>query len=155
MRVTIWRNAHIHFFTILLLLLLCVEALSTATAATNNMVSTLKPCPDKPNCVSSLAQPGSDHYVEPLPLREDIATAKTALKKIIMEMPRTAVIAEDSNSLHVTFTSKIFRFVDDVQFYFDEAHKVIHVRSASRSGYYDFGVNRRRVEKISARLSSQ
>lgn len=137
------------------ILLLLFSSAALAMAASNDNISTLKHCPDKPNCVSSLAQPGSDHFVEPLPFQGDIATAKAVLKKLILEMPRTTVIAEDYNFLHVTFTSKIFRFVDDVQFYFDETQQVIHVRSASRSGYYDFGANRRRVDKIFTQFSSQ
>ena len=146
------RNPHITFTAILLLLLVCPLALSMA--ASNDSISTLKPCPEKPNCVSSLAPPGTDQYIEPLPFQGDITTAKAVLKKIIMEMPRTTLIADDQKFLHVTFTSKIFRFVDDVQFYFDETQQVIHVRSASRSGYYDFGVNRSRVHNISVRFSS-
>jgi uncharacterized protein (DUF1499 family) len=58
------------------------------------------------------------------------------------------VITETENYIHATFTSRIFRFVDDVEFYFMRDAPVIHVRSASRVGYSDLGVNRKRVEKI-------
>lgn len=54
----------------------------------------------------------------------------------------------DDNYIHAEFTSSIFRFVDDVEFYFETAEKIVQVRSASRKGYYDWGVNRRRIEKI-------
>ena len=59
----------------------------------------------------------------------------------------------DDRYIHVKFTSRVFRFVDDVEFCFDAEPKKIHVRSASRMGYFDFGVNRRRVEGIRDRFS--
>ena len=62
-------------------------------------------------------------------------------------MPRSKVVSNKENFLHVEFTSKIFRFVDDVEFYFNEPG-VIHFRSASRIGYSDMGVNRDRIEEI-------
>jgi len=115
----------------------------------------LPPCPDKPNCVSSVDQTDANHYIAPIPYKGDLYTAKAAIKQLILELPRTRVIAEDDVLLHVTFTSKVFGFVDDVQFYFDEGEKLIHVRSASRSGYYDFGVNRSRIEKITTQFSQR
>jgi len=63
-------------------------------------------------------------------------------------MKRTRVIKEMEEYLHITFTSQFFRFTDDVEFHFVEEAPVIHVRSASRVGYSDLGVNRRRIEKI-------
>jgi uncharacterized protein (DUF1499 family) len=58
------------------------------------------------------------------------------------------VITETETYVHATFTSRVFRFVDDLEFYFVLDAPVIHVRSASRVGYSDLGVNRKRVEKI-------
>ena len=52
--------------------------------------------------------------------------------------------------IHAEFRSLVFQFVDDVEFYFPPEKSIIHVKSASRSGYYDFGVNRRRVERVRA-----
>ena len=63
-------------------------------------------------------------------------------------MPRAKLIEEDDSYLHFEFTSLLLRFVDDVEFLFDEESKTIHFRSASRVGYGDFGVNRRRMEEI-------
>ena len=51
--------------------------------------------------------------------------------------------------------SSVFGFVDDVEFYFDDCKKTIHVKSASRTGFYDLGVNRRRVEKIRKRFDQK
>jgi len=70
------------------------------------------------------------------------------LKKIIAGMKRAVIISETNTYLHIEFTSAFFRFVDDVEFFVDDTEKKIHVRSASRIGYSDFGVNRGRVEKI-------
>jgi uncharacterized protein (DUF1499 family) len=64
------------------------------------------------------------------------------------------IITEAKNYLHVTVTSRLFRIVDDLEFHFVEAPPFIHVRSASRVGYFDFGVNRRRIEKIRKALTS-
>lgn len=111
------------------------------------MAAELTPCPDKPNCVSSQAQ-GRDHYIEALRYTGEMAAARDKLLAVLAHQPRTELTGHEENTLHVTFTSLLFRFVDDVQFLFDDEHKLIHVRSASRSGYYDFGVNRRRVEGL-------
>jgi uncharacterized protein (DUF1499 family) len=63
-------------------------------------------------------------------------------------MKRCRIIAMDDHYIHAEFTSAFFRFVDDVEFYFDSEAKIIHMRSASRIGYSDFGVNRKRLEKL-------
>lgn len=112
-------------------------------------------CPASPNCVSSQA-PGSDaeHYIEPLAYRSTPAEALTALKSIIQSMPRTKIVTEDGNYLYAEFTSALMGFVDDVEFFVDEAAGVIQVRSASRLGQSDLGVNRKRVEEIRAKLAS-
>ena len=107
----------------------------------------LKPCPQKPNCVSSFAVDIS-HAVEPLRYFGDWLRAKQTLVQIVNQTPRSDIVKNIDDYLHVTFKSKILGFVDDVEFLFDDTKKIIHVRSASRVGYYDFGVNRHRVEKI-------
>jgi uncharacterized protein (DUF1499 family) len=67
-------------------------------------------------------------------------------------LPRTKLVEENDSYLHYEFTSLLFRFVDDVEFLFDDESKTIHFRSASRTGYGDFGVNRRRMEVIRSLL---
>jgi uncharacterized protein (DUF1499 family) len=109
----------------------------------------LAPCPASPNCVSSLS-PDKEHAIEPLLYTTSRQRALEDLKAIILHMKRTEIAAESENYIHVTFTSAIWRFVDDVEFYFDENAKRIQVRSASRLGKSDFGVNRKRVESIRA-----
>jgi uncharacterized protein (DUF1499 family) len=108
---------------------------------------TLAPCPKTPNCVSSLEKNDS-HYVEPIPFTGESAAAQFNLLGIINSLKRARVVEVEAGYIHAEFTSAILRFVDDVEFYFDERQKVIQVRSASRVGYSDLGVNRRRVETI-------
>ncbi len=111
----------------------------------------LKPCPDSPNCVSSMAEDPS-HHVAPFQYNGTADDAKKNAKKklisIIESTKRARVITSEENYIHAEFTSLIFRFVDDVEFYFDDHAPVIHVRSASQVGYSDFGANRKRIEKI-------
>jgi uncharacterized protein (DUF1499 family) len=111
------------------------------------MADKLVPCPERPNCVSSMEH-GKDVYIEPLRYSDALTEAKQKLLAVIHNQPRTQVLIDDVLYLHVTFTSLLFRFVDDVEFTFDDSQKLIHVRSASRKGHYDFGVNRRRVEML-------
>jgi uncharacterized protein (DUF1499 family) len=110
----------------------------------------LLPCPSSPNCVSSQA-PDEGHRVVPLAYSGPAQEAWYRLTAIIASLPRTKVIKDSSAYLHVEFTSLIFRFVDDVEFLADDNAKVIHIRSASRLGTSDLGVNRKRVEEIRIR----
>ncbi len=109
----------------------------------------LAPCPDSPNCVSSAAtDPG--HSIVPFKLDRSPGAAKEELKQAVARLPRSKLITETDNYLRFEFRSLIFRFEDDVEFHLDEG--TIQVRSASRVGYWDLGVNRRRVEAIRALL---
>jgi uncharacterized protein (DUF1499 family) len=111
----------------------------------------LAPCPDSPNCVSSQSS-DSSHFVEPLSYPDSRAKAKTRLLEIIESMPRTQIISSTPLYIHAEVTSLLFRFVDDVEFLFEEESNLIHVRSASRIGYSDLGVNRKRIEGIRQRF---
>jgi uncharacterized protein (DUF1499 family) len=107
----------------------------------------LTPCPESPNCVSSQ---GSDsaHAVAPLNYDSEAEKVIADLKMVVGSMKGATVVFESASYLHAEFQSHVFRFIDDVEFEVVDGVKVVHVRSASRVGYYDFGVNRRRVEKI-------
>jgi peptide-methionine (R)-S-oxide reductase len=105
------------------------------------------PCPRSPNCVSSQSDEPT-HFTKPLGYEGSEEDAKKALLSVIASLKRSEIVTDQAEYLHVTFTSLIFRFVDDVEFYFDDEQKKIHVRSASRLGYWDMGVNRKRVERI-------
>jgi uncharacterized protein (DUF1499 family) len=107
----------------------------------------LAPCPASPNCVSS--QSGDrEHYIEPLRFTGDAALAWNRLKSALSMESRLTIVEDTGSYLHAEARSLIFRFVDDVEFVLDPAAGVIQVRSASRTGYSDFSVNRRRVERI-------
>lgn len=114
----------------------------------------LAACKRRLNCVSSQAEPGdAQRYVAPIPFRGTAAEALAAARSAVERMPRAIVVRAQENYLHAEFRSKILGFVDDVEFTFDQAAGLLHVRSASRLGRRDFGVNRKRVEALRARLS--
>ncbi|HEU5408067.1 MAG TPA: DUF1499 domain-containing protein [Nitrospira sp.] len=108
---------------------------------------TLSPCPFSPNCVSTQAT-DENHAISPFQYKKSRAEAKEALKTVLTTLPRTKLVDEDESYLHYEFTSLLLRFVDDVEFLFDEPTKTVHFRSASRTGYSDLGVNRKRMEQV-------
>ncbi|MCP2730161.1 DUF1499 domain-containing protein [Limnofasciculus baicalensis] len=112
----------------------------------------LAPCPNSPNCVSSQSQ-DVQHKIEPLTYKSSPQQVMANLKTVIENMERTKIIAENDNYLYAEFTSKLMGYVDDVEFYLDSSANIIHVRSASRLGKSDLGVNRKRVETIRAKLN--
>ena len=118
---------------------------------TGTITYRLSPCPESPNCVSSLSEEKS-HYIEPLTYNAPVEEARKKLIFVIQSMNRSDIVTVDNNYLHATFKSSLFGFVDDVEFSFDDGKKIIDVRSASRTGYYDLGVNRKRVEEIRKRF---
>jgi uncharacterized protein (DUF1499 family) len=112
----------------------------------------LSPCPNTPNCVCSQdSDPG--HRIEPLTFSSAPEKAIADLKTIIQALPKTTIVQESNDYLYAQFTSKLMGFVDDVEFYLDRATNVIQVRSASRLGKSDLGVNRKRIELIRAQLA--
>jgi len=114
----------------------------------------LAPCPDTSNCVSS-QEKDPDRRVEPLAVPPDMEDPVKFLKELMAGIPGTKILEEAERYLWVRFTSRILRFKDDVEFHHDPGTGVIHVRSASRLGRYDFGVNRKRVEMIREALGRQ
>lgn len=121
-----------------------------------SMMSTeiLPPCPDSPNCVSSLAD-DEQHFIAPFVYTGTISEAQKNLVSILQSIPRARIISIERNYVQVEFTSVLFRFIDDAEFCFPENENRIHVRSASRVGYYDFGVNRTRLEHIRKLLRAE
>ncbi len=109
--------------------------------------SKLKPCPDTPNCVSSLAT-DSDHLVDPLLFSDPPVVEMRRLEKLVGSMQGATIVEVTESYLHAEFRSRIFGFVDDVEFHWDETERRCNVRSASRTGSYDFGKNRERIEEI-------
>lgn len=112
----------------------------------------LAPCPDSPNCVSSQAADESQR-IEPLRYTGDTTQARNRLLTVLNRMERVQIRQAGPEYLHAEFSSAWFGFVDDVEFQFNPPG-VIQARSASRTGYYDFGVNRERVNAIRARFNA-
>lgn len=112
----------------------------------------LAECPASPNCVSSYAV-DELHGMEAIPLAEDAAATQSHLLAVIQDQPRTRIISNEPGYLHVEFRSLGWGFIDDVEFYVDEAAGLLHFRSASRLGYGDAEVNRARMTHIRQLLS--
>jgi uncharacterized protein (DUF1499 family) len=111
----------------------------------------LAPCPSSPNCVSTQAT-DEQHRMEPIPFDGSSEEAIQRLKTIIEAEPRAKTVTKRPDYLHAEFTSTLFRFVDDVEFLVDTGNGVIHFRSASRAGYSDLGVNRKRMNSIRSKF---
>lgn len=108
----------------------------------------LKSCSASPNCVNSQADIlDKTHFVAPMVYTGTVERAHDTVVSIVQAMENSVIKEKKKNYLRVAFTSPMMGFVDDVEFYFPE-EPVIHVRSAARKGYSDFGVNRRRIETI-------
>lgn len=109
----------------------------------------LPPCPASPNCVSSQADPNDKvHYLAPIGFADDPEAAWRRLQAVVSAQPRVTLRRNEAGYLHAEFRSRVFGFVDDVQFILDPQNRLIHFRSASRTGYSDLGVNRKRIEAI-------
>ena len=127
-------------------LYICVLLSAThTTAGSAENPYKFSPCPDSPNCVSSQGVDNA-HYIEPLQYAGSLVDARQQLIDMLESKKRVRLVKVETDYVHAEFRSRIFQFVDDVEFYFPPEESVIHVKSASQSGYYDFGANRRRVE---------
>jgi apolipoprotein D and lipocalin family protein len=107
------------------------------------------PCPSTPNCVSSLAD-NKKQFISPMPYSGENLAVQQELLKILSSFNRVRVVTVEDDYIRAEFKSPVFGFVDDVEMLLDDVQKVIHVKSASRTGYSDLGVNRRRLEKVKA-----
>jgi uncharacterized protein (DUF1499 family) len=128
----------------------CSGTRPTPTGVTGGRLSA---CPASPNCVSSQSQ-DRKHAVEPLRYKGTAEQAMKLLIEALLGMKRVRIVTTEERYLHAEFASALFRFVDDVEFLLDDGTNTIHVRSASRVGYSDLGVNRRRVEAIRSRFDT-
>ncbi len=107
----------------------------------------LADCPDSPNCVSTTASRPENH-VEPIVFTETVNAAKLKLERIILAMPGSRIVRSENLYIHAEYRSRVFGFVDDLEVLLDEAQQLIFLRSSSRIGYSDLGVNRKRTEQI-------
>lgn len=111
----------------------------------------LAPCPSSPNCVSS--QASGEHFIEPLALKGSPASTQQLLKQVLVSEPRMTLVQEQEGYLRAEYTSRLMRFVDDLEFVIDD--NAVHLRSASRLGYSDLGANRKRIEHLRQQLAAQ
>jgi uncharacterized protein (DUF1499 family) len=112
----------------------------------------LAPCKRTPNCVSSQVDPQDrEHYISPIAYRGTMRELRHAVES----MPRTAIITADGRYLYAEFRTRLMRYVDDVELYYDERAGLVQVRSASRLGRRDFGVNRNRIEELRALIQAR
>ncbi|MGR8933952.1 MAG: DUF1499 domain-containing protein [Gammaproteobacteria bacterium] len=127
-----------------------VMTLSTTQAAAA-AEKKLPLCPNSPNCVSSQAT-DAGHVIAPFKFTVAAESAWEALKNALRSQTRTVITADTGESLHAEASSLIFRFVDDIDALLDREAQLIHIRSASRTGYYDLGVNRKRIEALRSEM---
>lgn len=131
------------------LILLSLFTLSSSAISVEEglLIMKLKPCPNSPNCVSSQSDSNS-HKISPLSYQSSAKEALEKIKKTILAFPNSHLFKENDQYLHIVFKTRFLKFVDDVEILVDASEKVIHLRSASRTGYWDFGTNRRRIKQI-------
>jgi uncharacterized protein (DUF1499 family) len=122
----------------------------TRPAALGITAGVLRPCTRVTNCVNSEAGTAEAARISSFPAPDGVASL-TRLRAVLDSMPRTSIISGTDSYVHAECTSKVMRFVDDVELRYDSTTRVIHVRSASRLGRKDFGVNRERVEALRMR----
>jgi uncharacterized protein (DUF1499 family) len=139
----------------ILALFVVLGRVSKSGQAPGLITGKLSPCPDNPNSVNSELQGDAKHHIKPLPVMlEDVALAWDLLRQAVQESGG-AIIADSGDYLAAEYTSTVFGFVDDLEARLDSEAGVINVRSASRVGKSDFGVNAGRVEAIRKRFAAK
>jgi uncharacterized protein (DUF1499 family) len=112
----------------------------------------LSPCPAKPNCVVS--EYSGEHYIAPISVGSDVANMWRRVGLALAKMDRTQIVEQQSDYIRAEVKTLSGLFIDDFELRLDAAKQELHLRSASRLGYYDFGVNRRRVERFRELLTA-
>ena len=109
----------------------------------------LHPCPDRPNCVcSQFGEDGDGAWTAPLAYEGSADAAFARLLETLEAMDGATLVTSEDDYAAFEFRTPLLSFVDDVELLLAPADEVIHVRSASRVGYSDLGVNAKRVERI-------
>jgi len=130
-----------------ILVLVGILMFMSSCALTQTMAENDVSCPDAPKCVSSQVN-DPRHFIEPYTFDDHPAEAMLRLKEALLIEKRVTIVIEQPTYLRAEVRSLIFRFVDDVEFTLLPEQGLVHIRSSARIGYIDFGVNRRRVERI-------
>ncbi len=131
-----------------LLLVACAGQPGPYRPDADNTLS-LTPCPPSPNCAST------EHSIGRPVLALTPEQAWRAIIAIVSKLPRTTISYQDGYYLRAESRSFVFRFTDDVEIYLDAANNQLVMRSASRLGYSDLGVNARRLKKLIAQFKAQ
>ncbi len=121
----------------------CSQGVTTMTDRSQS------PCGDKPNCVST-QDTREEYNLTPFTLTE--STNIDAIEQVALELPGAKTAVKEGNYLRIECTSKIMRFVDDLELKIEGGQLI--VRSESRVGYSDFGVNRKRAEQLRSLLAN-
>lgn len=111
-------------------------------------------CPDTPNCVSSMTADNA-HKIEALSLSDNPALSLDSIAALIKQQTNTQIVTLESGYLHATYKTKVLGFIDDVEMLQLPQSDVIEVKSASRLGRSDFGINRKRIEELRNTLKLQ
>jgi uncharacterized protein (DUF1499 family) len=114
----------------------------------------LAPCPNKPNCVSSFAG-DEDHRIDALVIEGSDEAAWQSLRRLLESAPRVEIVTSSTTYIHAVYTTPIMRYRDDVEFLLRTNENEIAVRSASRVGHSDMGLNRDRIEAIRTALRAK
>ena len=128
--------------------LLLVVAVGCVGPTVGVVDGSLRACPSSPNCVCSEVEPGGFARVEPFAVPEGVDTADAFARLRDLVAERATIETREPGYLHAVFKSRLMRFRDDFEARLVPEDRLIHVRSASRLGYSDLGVNRRRVEQL-------
>ncbi|HEY4732870.1 MAG TPA: DUF1499 domain-containing protein [Gammaproteobacteria bacterium] len=137
-------------FVVVCLYLVALSIISRQAPEPGQFDGRLRACPDTPNCVSS-EDDGLSSFIAPMGFQDSAVDAWAAAKNTLQAMGGT-IQKEEADYLWATFITRIFRFVDDVELRMDEQNRIIHIRSASRVGRSDLGLNRKRVEEFRERF---
>ncbi len=112
----------------------------------------LAPCSWTPNCVNSNAKK-APYKIEPLPYVSD--NVLELIQNYLRDHYNAKVMNQNSDYLYVVVTTPYLRFKDDLEFLVDRDKKLVSVRSASRVGYSDLNMNRKRIEQLRQYLESK
>lgn len=107
----------------------------------------LKPLGPRPNSVSTQTD-DTDKWVQPWPFKESREQTMQALLAVVEQYGGARIVEQDDHYLYVVFTTNLMKFHDDAEFYLNEEEQLVHFRSASRAGYSDMGLNRKRFEAL-------
>ena len=102
-------------------------------------------CPDKPNCISSEYPGDTEHYISPIPFSPEQYNGVMTAIKVSIQGHGGQIQYLKQDYLASTFSSNLFGFIDDFEARIDHKQNQIHIRSAARVGYSDFGVNQKRA----------